>query len=293
MSNRLFIPKVLFFTIIGATLIGYQQLEANEESSGRLAFGYSDSLELFDVATKKIETLYTLTPPRFSFTKLSRLNESRFLFDTWAEQKIFEYNLNTRQATFVTHGYAPVVVQEHGKYLFMRSSRETGPQMFIADLDGDQKTVHQIAADFGNNLHDAYPVQVSANEVVFSSTISGTLRPFIYNIQTNSIAQLPIKHSCMPQLWRSKTKQLLCLDSNRKKNYFVGLDGQKEIEAGIKYGSEVPVIYSEKTDAVVISRYRSFSLSEITDVWSFECGTQKRTKLIEKKLIGLGAAVWF
>ncbi len=93
-----------------------------------------------------------------------------------------------------------------------------------------------------------YPiVPVSDDEVLYAANND---RAKYYNLATDKVGYLPLA-KCVPQLWRSKTQQLLCLAFKPKAHYyFIKLDGTGKAHAPNFGGT--PAIYLPRFDTVLV-----------------------------------------
>ena len=104
-----------------------------------------------------------------------------------------------------------------------------------------------VIDDMGEGGYGYYAiVAISDDEVVYPA--DGDKVKY-YNLGTGKVGYLPIKN-CVPQLWRSKTQQLLCFAFYQKAHfYFIKLDGTQKKSAPNFDG--MPAIYLPDYDTVL------------------------------------------
>jgi hypothetical protein len=100
----------------------------------------------------------------------------------------------------------------------------------------------------GAGIFDGYfpIVKVSDEEVVY---VTDNNIAKYYDISTGQVGYLPLGE-CAPQLWRSKTKQLLCFAFQPKSHYFlINLDGTDKAPA--PHFDGMPAIYLPDYDTIL------------------------------------------
>jgi hypothetical protein len=133
-----------------------------------------------------------------------------------------------------------------------------------------------------------YPVvHVGNGRIIFRSSDRNGRRFVLYDVATSSTRTLDLK-GCIPQLWREKTRQLICYDEKSGRYFFTDLDGEIRTPLNWTEGT-VPGFYIDKNDSIVVCIERGhrhegaiFSLS----------GAPRYTLLADDLIFGLGGAVW-
>ena len=127
-----------------------------------------------------------------------------------------------------------------GKNRLCRAPADDTGNVIVADPND--------ADDDGLGGWGYYPiVAVSDDEVLY---ITNNDRVKYYNLATDKVGYLPFG-KCVPQLWRSKTQQLLCLAFQPKAHYyFIKLDGTEKARAP-NFDDGTPAIYLPDYDTVI------------------------------------------
>lgn len=267
--------------------------------TGKLVLGGSSDMGVLDLKTMQFEKLCNSEDRRCwgteSFTKL---NNHSLLFNSNKSQ-ILEFNLQTKSIRVVSEGHTATFIPEHQMLFFSIS-----PQLWLAEFDGNTiKSARSITGVFYANR----PIQISNDEVVMMDN-DESRQIYKYNITDSSKVQLPIQQ-CVPYVWRSQTKQLLCYVREMKQFVLTGLDG-KHWEYLPEFGGNnkqflwfgalnyTPLLYLDKFDVLILSTRRwDFSfrdpLGEDEDIWAYDFKTKKMDLLLKGQWVLQGSAVWF
>lgn len=134
-------------------------------------------------------------------------------------------------------------------------------------------------------------VAVSDDEVVYA-TDNGTAK--YYSLATGKVGYLPLGQ-CVPQLWRSRTQQLLCAIFQPKIHYyFIKLDGTGKARTPNFDGA--PVNYLTKYDTVLVTAPQLI-WNPVPYEWnmlrSYDLTSHKMYKFASGAWAGQGSVAWF
>lgn len=208
-----------FFSVLLIIMVGLTQVSAQSDNNikGSLIYYSDNTLNNLNIANRSERVIRrNIMHSSGGAIKLSKINENTFLYDTDFDNKIYIYNLETDESKQVNTGYFPVAFPGSTKYLFMRSTSVAGPQIYLADLNDGVNSARQMTAELGKPLHDAYPVMISANAAIFAVASNVQYQLYLISLDKHSIVQVPSAQPCVPQLWRSRTGHVLCMNPIEK-----------------------------------------------------------------------------
>lgn len=257
---------------------------------GKIVYASANSVYVYDIANQKTDLLYESAYGDM-IDGLSRVDEKRILFHVFpVKNEIFELNTKTRAEKKLRNGSHPLYIPEHGVFFFYdRPAEAKQLGLYVAQLNdpiGSQRLV-----DKGPYVLPQQVIPVSRDEVVFLSGRNGHSQDaWKYNIVTEKLEPLPISN-CRPQLWRTATNELLCLDLSTGRQFFSDLTGHKGGDFKINI---VAAMYIPGHD-VLIGGKRRFSLfrGEISDMWIYDFRRNRKSLLLENAPASLGSVTWF
>jgi hypothetical protein len=149
---------------------------------------------------------------------------------------------------------------------------------------------HMHAIDAKNNGLGYQLVPVSDDEVAYSDGE----KPWLINLKSGVTKELNIS-GCVPQLWRSKTRQLLCSKGDSFDYFLTNLDGsgRQALDMGQNH---VPVYYIPQLDIAIFNGTRlglSGDLHEVGTLWFYDFGQKSMTKVVDDAMVGAGAVIWY
>lgn len=193
------------------------------------------------------------------YGSLAVVDERRLLVDTsrmGPPSRIVVIDRDTSAAYDRHAGYHPTFLAGSDSYVFFRTSTETGPRLFLADLIDDHD-VQEVVPALGRLPSYNNVVQVGLHQIVLQagSGVGQAIAPWLVNLATNQAARLPFARRCTPYAWRTITHQLLCGIDGTDEHYFVGLDGRDYQELKLPPHAS-PLVYIEEYNALLVQLTR-------------------------------------
>lgn len=224
------------------------QIGADLMVSGTLIYGWGETVKQTELGPKDTLTRMLYQQRGEQISDLSKVDEDRFLFSEQLNYRIKIFNRQTGEVLPVIPGTGPTYIPQHGKLFFYRS--EPGAmrmKLLIADWKDLTGSIHVV--DEGPFAIARQVIPVDTNRVVFLPRDNRGTKVKMFDMRTSETFELPLA-GCVPKLWRTATKQLLCFDIEREEHVLIGLDGQNR-ERGLPFGV-VPLLYLAELDAALI-----------------------------------------
>lgn len=266
---------------------------------GKLIYTPASGIHEIDLETREERFLVQI---HGRHEALTNLNGEHFFIDTHREwpSKIQLLDRSTLRFSDLRSGYRPTYMQAHRKFFFFQSSKETGPRLYLADLDDPVSGVKQIAENEEQFSSYTHIIPVSDDEVVFRiQGDAGKTPPYRYNLVTDKLKQLSFTRQCTPYVWRSVSKQLLCGIDGSSEYYLISLDGQRSVPldlSGLPSKSPLPLLYIPKYDVLILGVARTEWIGshagEHWDLWAYSFKDGHSEKLLENNAPGRGGIVW-
>jgi hypothetical protein len=283
---------------IGALLITLVSCKS-ESLRGVFYYGEAQRLMRLDLSTGQKEVL-DVDPDRMMMS-VAKIDEQRFIFgshklDLNPSPIVQSYDRsNHRISTIFRYSdkesseiQGPVYIE---KPIYMASRHViifhgAGGGIYWANID---KPREQHLIESGVRIN--YPlVQVADNELVF---YDGT-KVRLFDVDIGELSELNIA-DCVPYLWRSKTKQLLCSNSFSTKYFLTNLDDTGRQDLDPRY-TGVPVYYIEQMDIAVFSGTKlglENGVHEIGTIALYDFETRSVVKVINNVLVQSGALIYY
>lgn len=234
-----FIPACCFILLVIATDLSAQGL-TSPQLSGTLIYGLGKSLYSVDLAAGKKSEI-AVRPDGAVQDGMTKVGADRILIGGSGD--IVEYNLSTRAFKTLGKGDYPLAIPSKGVLFFYG----LGLKLVRAQLH-DQDLV-QSEVEAGPYRSPKPILAISQDEIVFQGGTYDAV--WHYQIDKNVLSKLPLV-DCAPQIWRDKTKQLLCW-SQKDKGYYLTDLGAKSVVKIPELARSVPVIYVESADALLLN----------------------------------------
>jgi hypothetical protein len=263
--------------------------------TGKLTYARAQGVYELDLETGHEVAL--LQSPGTLYEALSTLDQDRLLLGSRGASgtKIRILQRSTGKLEDFTVGYRPMVMPDRRHVFFFKSSVATGPRLYVADVGGSGQELRSVPVgeeEFGSYSH---VVPVSDNEVVFNRTgDGGESPPYIYDLVTGSLSQLPFTRKCTAYVWRTAGQQLICGVDGTDDYYLIKLDGTGY--APLPLLKSLPVLYVPQYDALLMSvsrlQWLGSNAGEQDDLWVLDFKTSERALLLKGGAPGRGATVW-
>lgn len=208
----------------------------------------NNNLIVTDLSAGKV--IADINGPKIDFRYATRINDNTILLSgdnrAWLfdriTSKLMAYVIPKKIASIIM----PIYLSKYKNILFYCSDSQLC-SMPINNPKAVSVVDTANAHDGGFGGSGYYPiVEISDHEIVYS-TDNGTVK--YYNLNTKTAGYLPIG-KCIPQLWRSKTQQMLCLVFEPKAHYyFIKLDSSDKEPAPDFDG--MPAVYIPYSDTVL------------------------------------------
>jgi len=130
------------------------------------------------------------------------------------------------------------------------------------------------------------PLQISGDKIIF---VGYDQNLWIYQIKSSRLTPTNIK-KCAPQVWRSRSQQLVCYDWESQEFYQTTLAGHAEKFPQLKgaYG----LVYIPSDDVIVYGKARlKMLVSEAHDIFAYSFITKMQVKVRTNSNITSG--IWF
>lgn len=264
---------------------------------GFIVFAEAQGLYEMDLHSCKREKLYG---NRLSvFTNVSKVNKNKFLFVQNGPPRIGVkmFNLKTKVVRLVyweasTPYYNPYY---HKLFFYYAPTHQDGTWLYVAPMNVPIKNKEKIVA--ADDSAGSYTIPISRDKIIFVKSDAKNNNPiYEYNIKTKQIVTLPIKNCTFPQIWRSKTKQLLCLDRDHQEYFLTDLAGKYEEPLHVR-SSFAPLLYLPQYDSLLF-RTTSFGFfpkinPEKGDLEIYNFKTGKVQKSCDNLDLGMGDVVYY
>jgi hypothetical protein len=244
--------KIVF--LLGFIIYLWSELTMGENAlvvpNGRLIFGSGQGLYEMNLQTCKIKNLFS--DNLSTFTQVSKVDENSFLFSKYGQKGINSFNVKTRKINLIyKNGSSPYYNSTFKKIFFYHApSYEIGNSLYEAEINNPSETARRIT---GARYADQNIIPVSENEIVFIREDSGNSNTvYSYDITTKKLKQLPIQDCTIPDIWRSKTKQLMCFNRDKKQYFLTDLSG-KNVEVVKIKPTFWPVLYLPELDELLFT----------------------------------------
>lgn len=255
--------------------------------SGRLIYSSGGKvIRVSDLDSMEFQTIYESIHNVASIERITRVTPDKFIFEECPVTEacvLKEFDMSSRKSKTLRTGRMPTYVSESNKLFFYDYAKDNKEKwLFISDLaimDTPRK-VAKAPADkvLPNGLR--YPlmtpvVQTSADEVAL---VGEDEQLWIYQISESKLEPTGIKHNS-PEIWRSKTQQLICYDWELKEYYQIDLK-TKVIEKLPQLEGTSGLTYLPRHDALVFGEASLHMLiSERYDIYVYSFENKKREKL--------------
>lgn len=292
------------------------------ELTGKLVMASAQYIYEMDLQSRRTNVIFgTPPPPLYIFMHVSKIDNRRFLFDVDRPiAKHSDHNLDdlnttgkligrgteihifdrqTGQTKFFHTGSQPTYLYGHNKVAFFDTARgenERGNRLYIADLEDPTFSARQVGTDKG--MFPGPVIQISEDVILFGEETDPTARVVNiiqrYNLATGEEQRLPLP-DCLPGVWRSETKQLLCFHVPEQRLYLTSLDGE-QIEYLTQLNGCAASLYLARYDSVICGIARLVLLpwpGESRDVWIYNFRDKTKTRLSEDVAVGRGSVAWF
>jgi len=258
--------------------------------NGDLVFGSGQGLYKLNLKSCKMNELYH--DNLSVFDKVSKVDENKFLFlqDGPPDISIKMFDLKNHTIDLIYKGATSPCYNAHNKKIIFNyiPTYKEGPFIYSADLNNNIiskiKKV-SVGSSYANSIG---VISVSPDEVVFNYSESKN-SIHMYNMVTGVLKNLPIQDCDFPQIWRSKTKQLMCYDPKNQNYFLTDLSGKK-IEKMKTPASFLPVLYLEKYDELLFT-ITSFPEKDHLGIYDFKTGDSKI--LCDNIGLGTGDAAYY
>lgn len=254
---------------------------------GKLLFGSGGKFIFLNLQTLKSsfvdEEEFALPP------EVAKINNDEIIY-TSQINRLTRLNVRTGARKELGSGSSPVYISTHNKYFFTdHLQNQYGPALFMADLNNPVAT--KTLVEKGPYRTTSNVVQVSNDQVVFDLASSGTA--WSYDILTRALTALPLGHDCIPLLWRSSEKKLICFNLKSKGFSQNSLDGKSSSNLdGIK--DSYPILYIDGFDVMIYGKSaRKMLPPERTDLYVYRFSTGESRLLMEGVAIFAGQVAYF
>jgi hypothetical protein len=313
--------KIIFFLILGIAVLYFLLMNekflvrrSNLLPNGHIVYaGYTKkaaAILSMDLKAKKIKTLHENTGLLSTTSSVSKIDDDWILFGMEsfgkdfkdaknlikdategkrleaffekfvnAKNTIVKLNIKTGEVVSLRRGSSPLYMSAHNKILFLLFGGgdlyglDSG--LYIADANDASKAkfITECPTDY-NHL-----IKVSDSEVVFLSHAEDELS--LYDIKTDKTTVLPIKNCPCPDVWRDKTKQLICYDREKNEYFLTSLDNKRVEKLPFEY--DTPVLYIPEKDKLIMmvgSIYVGIhGAGEVHNLWVYDFATGKKELL--------------
>lgn len=280
--------KLRIISIIIVNMI-FMVSYAGDSNKGILVFGYKGELVKFHLDTKKIETINTGEFKQLSPPTLSLINKDTLVIgEELGVGKLYLFDMESVNLTFVGNGYNPTYLPPAKRLLYLRFSNEYNELAFyMADPFNVLATEILIERNSFSGGVDVIPI--SSDEFLFTKNINRD-RVWKFNVDTNELTELRL--DCIPAVWRSVSKELLCFDKNVKKYILTDIKRSYSIALNeLKYAN--PLLYIEKLDALIYDSPRYNLLPpERRDLVLYDFKTRESKRLLKGVSLNYGYIVY-
>ena len=277
--------------------------------TGKFVYPVGKQILMLNLAqTKKgFEKIYKSHHRVPHMSALTKVDEMTFLFhecNALGKCAIMKYDFKTEKVRQVRSGTRPTYISSTKEILFYDREEKNGEQwLYKQKLDMSNKPEKITRAPPSKTMPNSdgfkfptieQPIVLSPDEAL---VVGEDTRLWRYRVSDTSLQPTGIE-DCIPRLWRSKEEQLLCLDWNTRKYYWLGLEDKtkKEMDASLKHASGF--VYVSETDSLIYHRVRVIRHSiskqpiEIWDIYHRSLDS-KNEALIQNDVFFILSGLWF
>jgi hypothetical protein len=255
---------------------------------GKLLFGWEGRLTFLDLRSLKTSTAYDeemALPPR-----ITKVSDTQIVYTSQVD-RLSELDLETKMSKELGRGDAPTYVPEHKKIFFVSGGpNHSRPVLYLADIANPRETATVV--EKGPYAIGGYVIQVGPDEVVFPGFGESAGIVWHYNIVNRELGTLRMPKNCVPVLWRSRTKQLVCFDSKDKGYLLTDLKGERiEYVEGLK--GTYAVLYIGELDVMIYGKTAAkFFPPERKDLYAYSFASGESSLLMKGAHVYNGNAVY-
>ena len=187
-------------------------------------------------------------------------------------------------------GWAPYFMSGHNKLFFYTkdSSESELTSLMMADLHDESVAteITTITLDARSSISRQMKpvVQVSKDSVVYLNKDRELMRLDVPDMVRNFVR----RPGCVPEIWRSQTKELLCSQARGREVSLLDLEsGEKDIIPEL--GGALGFVYLAQYDALVYQKLGwRFPVGEEFDIYYFSFSERKESVLLEHTSLEYG-----
>lgn len=258
-------------------------------------------IELWRFESKNFSVVYTSPRNASTIATLTRVTNERFIFGecpVTGECLLKEFDMKTGEAKTLFPGTKPSYIPESKSLFFYNVSNGLQPQdnwLYIVDISTLDSPRKVAKAPPNNNPQRKWwtetvtkAIQTSSDEVLF---VGEDTQLWKYSISQSVVTPTRIEN-CLPQFFRSRTKQLVCYDFRLKNISLIDLN-TKYVEPLPQLKGAFGLIYIPKHDVVIYTKTRLYwGISETTDIWAYSFDTQEITRVSSGEPAAISSGFW-
>ena len=263
----------------------------NDKYSGTIVIGWGQTIKALEFSHSKLVSEHLVrTSHDGQIETLAKLDEHRFLFDDTISHQISSYDRQTDSVRRLVTGLSPSYIPQRTTVFFYRP------------VPGERRTelVYAKLADLGRTFHlvDEGPfslarpvVQIDADKIIYMRRYdrSGSLQ--LFDMSNSQVTSLPL-FGCIPQLWRTRTKQLMCYEMSSSTEVLWNIETKTRERLAWPRGV-VPLLYVNESDSVLVGFERGENHGLAT--YSFDSSKSSQLNiLVDRDVpVGTGGALIF
>lgn len=273
---------------------------------GSLVYLGERNIKEINLQAFKTKTIYDFFSFKADGLKIRAFKNHSFLISLNLTTKyaIAKFNLPKKEFKIILDGFDPVYLQKSDTIVYF------GLSGFLNTINSSFKSSSKKKVSKGEIMEGSVQIMpVSDQKVIFiQDDSSNNNKVWSYDSKTKDVKLLPIHGCTLPQVWRDKTKQLMCYDRAKEQYFLTGLDG-KNVQHLKTPKSFLPIVYVPEYDELFfnvntiqmskacVEKYkysykRMFCAVEIGNLGIYNFTTGKY-KIVKKGLdLGVGQAVY-
>ena len=265
--------------------------------SGILIYSQGNTIFSMNLQSFKKKSIYVSEKGRLSHKTCISFKDNDTIYFSY-EGNFVSLKISENRIKKIDKGILPMYIKKHNTIIYYKQSIDGKLGIYKNNLSNKKaEPIIQFDSKINNNkIFFSYlkpVVQISNNEIVF---VGKNMNLCSYDIKNNRLYEFSIQN-CIPVLYLSESKNIICADITRNTGVFrllsldkmVFIKGYSSVYTPIVYLPEYNSILYNKTEAKF--SFENFVFREIYPLYLFSFNNNKEEKLLDNEYIDFARLV--